>query len=114
MLEDLLKLVGKTAEKKETVKVSLLTLAFPARVPRLDNSLIAFSALAIAVGEGQMLTVSAMDFGLGPVDRLSALPAEAAAVSVLVVRRYGAIHRSRSKDTPKCLYRHQGKGSSAC
>ena len=76
MLEDLLKLVGKTAEKKETVKVSLLTLAFPARVPRLDNSLIAFSALAIAVGKSQMLAVFAMNLRLGPVDRLPALPAE--------------------------------------
>ena len=51
-------------------------LAFPARVPRLDDSLIAFPALAITVGESQVLTVPAMDFGLGPVDRLSALPAE--------------------------------------
>ena len=51
-------------------------LAFPARVPRLNDSLIAFSALAIAVGKSQMLTVFAMNLRLGPVDRLPALPAE--------------------------------------
>ena len=51
-------------------------LAFPARVPRLNDSLIAFSALAIAVGKSQMLTIFAMNLRLGPVDRLPALPAE--------------------------------------
>lgn len=90
MLEDLLKLVGKTAEKKETVKVSLLTLAFSARVPRLDNSLIAFSALAIAVGKSQMLAVFAMNLRLGPVDRLPALPAEVGLALVSVAEPFTA------------------------
>lgn len=90
MLEDLLKLVGKTAEKKETVKVSLLMLAFPARVPRLDNSLIAFSALAIAVGKSQMLAVFAMNLRLGPVDRLPALPAEVGLALIGVMEPFTA------------------------
>lgn len=64
--------------------------SFPARIPRLDNSLIAFPALAIAVGEGQVLTVPAMDFGLGPVDRLSTLPAEVGRAFVGVVEPFTA------------------------
>lgn len=64
--------------------------SFPARVPRLDDSLIAFPALAITVGESQVLTVSAMDFGLGPVDRLSALPAEVGRAFVGVVEPFTA------------------------
>lgn len=64
--------------------------SFPARVPRLDDSLIAFPALAITVGEGQMLTVSAMDFGLGPVDRLSALPAEVGLALIGVMEPFTA------------------------
>ena len=64
--------------------------SFPARVPRLDDSLIAFPALAITVGESQVLTVSAMDFGLGPVDRLSALPAEVGHAFVGVVEPFTA------------------------
>ena len=62
--------------------------SFPARVPRLDDSLIAFPALAITVGEGQVLTVHAMDFGLGPVDRLSALPAEVSLTFVGVMEPF--------------------------
>ena len=65
-------------------------LAFPARVPRLDDSLIAFPALAIAVGEGQVRAVPAMDLGLGPVDRLSALPAEVGRALVGVVEPFTA------------------------
>ena len=65
-------------------------LAFPARIPRLDDSLVAFPALAIAVGEGQMLTVSAVNLGLGPVDRLSALPAEVGRAFVGVVEPFTA------------------------
>ena len=64
--------------------------SFPARVPRLDDSLIAFPALAITVGEGQVLTVPAMDFGLGPVDRLSALPAEVSLTFVGVMEPFTA------------------------
>ena len=62
--------------------------SFPARVPRLDDPLIAFPALAITVGEGQVLTVPAMDFGLGPVDRLSALPAEVSLTFVGVMEPF--------------------------
>lgn len=62
-------------------------LTFPARVPGLNDSLVTFPALAIAVGEGQMRTVSAMDFGLGPVDRLSALPAEVGLALIGVILR---------------------------
>lgn len=65
-------------------------LAFPARVPGLNDSLVTFPALAIAVGEGQMLTVSAMDFGLGPVDRLSALPAEVGLALIGVMEPFTA------------------------
>ena len=64
--------------------------SFPARVPRLDDSLIAFPALAITVGESQVLTVSAMDFGLSPVDCLSALPAEVGRAFVGVVEPFTA------------------------
>lgn len=65
-------------------------LAFPARIPRLDNSLVAFPALAIAVGEGQMLTVSAVNLGLGPVDRLPALPAEVGLALIGVMEPFTA------------------------
>ena len=65
-------------------------LAFPARVPRLNDSLVAFPALAIAVGEGQMLTVSAVNLRLGPVDRLSALPAEVSLTFVGVMEPFTA------------------------
>ena len=65
-------------------------LAFPARVSRLDDSLIAFPALAIAVGEGQMLTVSAVNLRLGPVDRLPALPAKVGLALVGVVEPFTA------------------------
>lgn len=64
--------------------------SFPARVPGLNDSLVTFPALAIAVGEGQMLTVSAMDFGLGPVDRLSALPAEVGLALIGVMEPFTA------------------------
>ena len=65
-------------------------LTFPARVPRLNDSLVAFPALAIAVGEGQMLTVSAVNLRLGPVDRLSALPAEVSLTFVGVMEPFTA------------------------
>ena len=65
-------------------------LTFPARVPGLNDSLVTFPALAIAVGEGQMRTVSAMDFGLGPVDRLSALPAEVGLALIGVMEPFTA------------------------
>ena len=65
-------------------------LTFPARVPGLNDSLVTFPALAIAVGEGQMLTVSAMDFGLGPVDRLPALPAEVGLALIGVMEPFTA------------------------
>ena len=65
-------------------------LTFPARVPRLDDSLIAFPALAITVGEGQVLTVFAMNLRLGPVDRLPALPAEVGRAFVGVVEPFTA------------------------
>ena len=64
--------------------------SFPARVPRLDDSLIAFPALAITVGEGQVLAVSAMNLGLGPVDRLPALPAEVSLTFVGVMEPFTA------------------------
>ena len=62
-------------------------LAFPARVLGLNDSLIAFPALAITVGESQVLTVPAMDFGLGPVDRL---PAEVSLTFVGVMEPFTA------------------------
>ena len=65
-------------------------LTFPARVPGLNDSLVTFPALAIAVGEGQMRTVSAMDFGLGRVDRLSALPAEVGLALIGVMEPFTA------------------------
>lgn len=65
-------------------------LAFPARIPRLDDSLVAFPALAIAVGEGQMLAVSAVNLGLGPVDRLPALPAEVGLALIGVMEPFTA------------------------
>ena len=64
--------------------------SFPARVPRLDDSLVAFPALAIAVGEGQMLAVSAVNLGLGPVNRLPALPAEVSLAFVGVMEPFTA------------------------
>ena len=64
--------------------------SFPARVPRLDNSLIAFPALAIAVGKSQMLAVFAINLRLGPVDRLSALPAEVSLTFVGVMEPFTA------------------------
>ena len=63
-------------------------LAFPARVPRLNDSLVAFPALAIAIGEGQVRAVPAMNFGLGPVDRLPALPAKVGLALVGVVEPF--------------------------
>lgn len=90
MLEDLLKLVGKTAEKKETDKVSLFMLAFPARILRPDNSLVTFSALAVAVGEDQVRAVSTMNLRLGPVDRLPALPAEVGCAFVGIMEPFTA------------------------
>lgn len=65
-------------------------LAFPARVLGLNDSLVTFPALAITVGEGQVLTVPAMDFGLGPVDRLPALPAEVSLTFVGVMEPFTA------------------------
>ena len=65
-------------------------LAFPARVPRLNDSLIAFPALAIAVGKGQVLAVPAMNLGLGPVDRLPALPAEVSLALIGVMEPFAA------------------------
>lgn len=65
-------------------------LAFPARVPRLDDSLVAFPALTIAVGEGQVLAVPAMDLGLGPVDCLPALPAEVSLAFVGIMKPFAA------------------------
>ncbi len=56
-----------------------------------------------------MLTVSAMNFGLGPVDRLSALPAEVGLALVGVVEPFTA---PAARALPKCLYRRQGKDSS--
>lgn len=65
-------------------------LAFPTRVLGLNDSLVTFPALAITVGEGQVLTVPAMDFGLGSVDRLPALPAEVSLTFVGVMEPFTA------------------------
>ena len=65
-------------------------LAFPARIPGLDDSLVAFPALAIAVGEGQMLAVFAVNLGFSPVDRLPALSAEVGLALVGVVEPFTA------------------------
>lgn len=64
--------------------------SFPARAPRLDDSLIAFPALAITVGESQVLTVPAVNLGFSPVDRLSALPAEVGLALVGVMEPFTA------------------------
>ena len=65
-------------------------LAFPARVLGPNNSLVAFSALAIAVGKGQARAVPAMNLGLGPVDRLPALPAEVSLAFVGIMEPFTA------------------------
>ena len=65
-------------------------LAFPARIPGLDDSLVAFPALAIAVGEGQMLAVFAVNLGFSPVDRLPALSAEVGLALVGVMEPFTA------------------------
>ena len=65
-------------------------LAFPARISRLNDSLVAFSALTIAVGEGQVRAVPAMNFGLSPVDRLPALPAKVGLALIGIMEPFAA------------------------